>query len=138
MARRHRKNTVNGQRDLFNPLLDNPFDQSITSDVTSLLLPDAIQRPIFDPVEDLRLFEPDPMPSPRSRSGGRARYSSRVSSSRSAELPRGLGLTFESPKTAMVCVRRQERRQVLHAFKKTGRGGGRKPRWNFNSNIRCK
>lgn len=37
-----------------------------------------------------------------------------------------------------VCVRREQRRQVLHALRKTGKGGSRKPRRrNEWSNYKC-
>lgn len=39
----------------------------------------------------------------------------------------------------LVCVRRGVRREVLHALKKTGRGGGRHrlPHWHWHSHIDC-
>lgn len=46
---------------------------------------------------------------------------------------------FERPKRVLVCVRRQQRREVLHALGKAGRGGfSLKPRWSEYSYIRCK
>lgn len=45
---------------------------------------------------------------------------------------------FTDPKKTIVCRRRKERKQVLFALKKTGRGsGGGKKRLNENSFIRC-
>lgn len=48
-------------------------------------------------------------------------------------------LAFSNPRDVLVCVRRKMRREVLHAFRKTGRGGGRKrpPRYNWFSKIKC-
>lgn len=38
----------------------------------------------------------------------------------------------------MVCVRRQQRREVLHALQKTGQGGQKSPVYNWESKINCK
>lgn len=49
------------------------------------------------------------------------------------------GLAFPQPsKKIAVCVRRQQRREVLAAMKKFGKGkGGGKKRRNWHSNIGC-
>lgn len=46
---------------------------------------------------------------------------------------------WQHPWQVMICVRRQRRKEVLHAMKKTGGRGGRmkKPRRNFWSEVRC-
>lgn len=36
-----------------------------------------------------------------------------------------------------VCARRQIRKEVLHAFGKSGKGGQKSPRYNSTSKIRC-
>lgn len=49
------------------------------------------------------------------------------------------GLAFQAPREVLVCVRRQQRREVLHALGRAGRSGPqRRPRRNLNSNISCK
>lgn len=35
---------------------------------------------------------------------------------------------FTAPKETLICVRRHRRKEVLHALKKTGKGGQKKPR----------
>lgn len=45
---------------------------------------------------------------------------------------------FQSPDGVLVCVRRKQRREVLHALRKTGRGGQRRPVWNWYSRISCR
>lgn len=45
---------------------------------------------------------------------------------------------FENPDSVLVCARRRIREQVLHAFRKTGRRGQKKPRFSFYSKISCK
>jgi len=48
-------------------------------------------------------------------------------------------LAFEEPKAVLVCVRRQRRKEVLHALKKAGRGGGkRKRKRSWHSSISCR
>lgn len=46
-------------------------------------------------------------------------------------------LAFNAPQETLVCVRRSRRRQVLHALKKTGKGGQRKPRRSRWSDYKC-
>lgn len=48
------------------------------------------------------------------------------------------GLKFPVPNEVLVCVRRKQRKEVLHAFKKVGRGrGGGRKRRNWWSAISC-
>lgn len=49
-----------------------------------------------------------------------------------------MAVAFVAPRETLICVRRQRRKEVLHAKKKTGRGGQRKPRFNQWSKVRCK
>ena len=44
---------------------------------------------------------------------------------------------FSTPRTVTVCVRRRVRKEVMHATGSAGRRHFRKPRRNYNSNIRC-
>lgn len=45
---------------------------------------------------------------------------------------------FADPGRVDVCIRRQQRRAVLHALKRTGKGAGaRKRRRNWFSSVRC-
>lgn len=47
-------------------------------------------------------------------------------------------VAFEHPKKVLICVRRQARKEVLHALRKTGKSGQRRPRYNYYSSISCK
>jgi len=49
-------------------------------------------------------------------------------------------VAFAAPESVAVCVRRQQRKEVLHARKKTGRGKGRqkRPRRSWYSSISCR
>lgn len=44
---------------------------------------------------------------------------------------------FEEPASVITCVRRKQRKQVLHAKRKTGKSGQKRPRRNRNSEVRC-
>ena len=46
-------------------------------------------------------------------------------------------VAFAEPKRVLVCVKRKERREVLHAKKKAGRSV-RSPTWNRFSHISCR
>lgn len=47
-------------------------------------------------------------------------------------------LRFAAPKKTLFCVRRKQRKEVLHALKKVGKGkGGGRKRRNWYSNIGC-
>lgn len=44
---------------------------------------------------------------------------------------------FAAPEKTIVCVRRKARKEVLHALKKTGRGGNKPPKRNWLSDVKC-
>lgn len=50
----------------------------------------------------------------------------------------GHAVAFDAPRDVLVCVRRQSRREVLHALRKTGKTGQKRPRRSFFSSISCK
>lgn len=98
----------------------------------------VVRSPLVE-VEDYRLFTPDPV---------RKAKSSRRSSV-SLQLAPAIGrpvsgrpfsdvqrLMFRAPKYVLVCVRRKQRKEVLFALGKGGRGN-RRGRRNFFSDVRC-
>lgn len=100
-------------------------------------------------LEDRRTWHPEgPQRPARSLRGSQHRFvvasdpspKRRVSSSRveffSPSVPVGVG--FEKPREVALCVRRQQRREVLHARRKTGKRGQKKPVWSYYSRVRCK
>lgn len=44
----------------------------------------------------------------------------------------------DRPEETVVCVRRSQRREVLHALRKTGKAGQKSPKYNRQSKIHCK
>lgn len=47
-------------------------------------------------------------------------------------------IAFQAPQNVLVCVRRQRRKEVLHALNKAGKVGQRRPRRSFYSSISCR
>lgn len=47
-------------------------------------------------------------------------------------------VAFEQPSKVLICVRRQIRKEVLHALNKSGKSGQRSPRRNYFSEISCR
>lgn len=56
-------------------------------------------------------------------------------SNRFTDVPNSVA--FASPDKVMVCVRRNARKEVLHALKKTGKSGQKRPRRSAYSDINC-
>lgn len=54
---------------------------------------------------------------------------------RTADVP--VFLKFPTPKSVIICIRRKIRREVLHALRRVGSGGGKKRRRNEWSDIHC-
>lgn len=46
--------------------------------------------------------------------------------------------TFGQPEQVATCVRRQTRKEVINALRKSGKRGQRAPRYNWRSKVRCK
>lgn len=103
-------------------------------------------RPLI-PYEDRRLWHPEGDYAP-ARSFSKPRHRlvvPKVSDSRASS--RSLAIKplfpsakigFAAPKKVLICVRRRIRKQVIHALKKAGRRGQRRPRRNFYSSISCR
>lgn len=47
-------------------------------------------------------------------------------------------ISFAQPDRVLICVRRNIRKQVLHAFRKTGKVGQKRPKFTFYSRISCR
>jgi hypothetical protein len=98
--------------------------------------------------EDRRLWHPEGDYAPaRSFSKTRHRlevfprisYSSGLSINKVQNLSRTTAhaIGFSAPNKVLICVRRNIRKEVLHALNKTGKGGQNPPRRNSYSNIYC-
>lgn len=99
-------------------------------------------------IEDRRRWNPDPVEPPRRLAQGFGRIrvlpAPRSASQRPISgLRAGLydpppRLAFQQPQTVAVCVRRERRREVLHALKVAGARGLRPPRRSPFSDVSCK
>lgn len=47
-------------------------------------------------------------------------------------------IAFSVPTPVAICVRRKQRKEVLHALKKTGKTGQKRPRRSYYSSISCR
>lgn len=45
---------------------------------------------------------------------------------------------FKQPDKVLICVRRKQRREILFAKNKTGRGGQKRPHYSYYSTIHCR
>lgn len=90
-------------------------------------------------VEDRRTSHPDgPARAPRSTRSTHVNYAIASHPSRSSnpwDVP--TGVAFEDPSRVLICVRRKQRKEVLHALGKAGKVGQRRPRRNHYSEIHC-
>ena len=86
-------------------------------------------------VEDRRTYTPAPL-TPKTRTGQKAAIvttTTRPKQNNSRKVD-----TFNAPQEVITCVRRKQRKEVMHAMKKSGKSGQRKPRRNQLSNTHCK
>lgn len=132
------KNRSRGGRDdlspIANPRLLRPLSPSVSpSNYTTLL--DVQDNRTFYPEEFRPALDIDgrphtfQYPSPKKtrlnkdRFAGLRKLSSRVQ--------------FANSENVLICVRRKRRKEVLHALKKTGRGGQKRRRRTRYSSISC-
>lgn len=129
------------------------------------LRPSLLSRSVLDPVHDLRIYHPyrellgplelrgvvqpvrsiDDLDARGARVffSGSTRQSPSYRTDRFGNVrspgysPQKSIAVFQEPRRVPVCVRRKERREVLFAKGKSGRGY-RKPRWNERSYMRCR
>lgn len=133
-----RKRSSSGDRT--DKLLRDVFSPSILSEPRLQPLRGLEQaRAVVKAVEDRRTFHPlrDLRPA-----GSLSKASRRIVVSHSTpNLARGLhpppGLSFSVPRDVAVCVRRKERREVLFAKGKQGKGARSPRRRNRFSDIGC-
>lgn len=133
-----RRSSVSGGRDTFaiaNRRLPRPGSTRFT--------PRVLTDDFLRAVQDYRTWSPSTVLDSRTVKGGLARL--RVSSPR-AKARRGRpvallevppAVAFRAPKTVIVCIRRQARKEVLHALGVAGGRVGRPHRGVFSS-VSCK
>lgn len=110
-------------------------DFSIPSLLPDLYDEDVPRAPLVE-IEDRRRYHPVGRKSaPQSTSRIRAKVRPTRSSLMSAQPV----WAFAAPKRVAICVRRKQRKEVLHALRRTGRKARfhKKARWSTSSNYRC-
>lgn len=86
-----------------------------------------------EPLNDLRRYSPSKIARPRTRSANAAGLNHRR-----------LSTLYQSPWTitipgkVSICIRRKQRREVLHALRRTGKGSRSERKYTPNSEYRCK
>lgn len=132
-SRRSRHNSSSPSREVTTPF--NPFPKFSTPKIGLGGYLD------YRPVQDRRLFSPDPYRSPKTVLG----LLNPVKAARQVKnTPHRLAFRFVAPYRALICVRRQARKEVLHALGLVKKGRGRsgaklkRPRRNDWSAISCK
>ncbi|AZL82912.1 hypothetical protein [Apis mellifera associated microvirus 39] len=94
-------------------------------------------------IEDRRTWHPDSSyKPPRTLSGRKAAIllpPNTPKRTQRARIGSKAPLEFQAPRFVAVCIRRNQRREVLHALKKTGKGArSRKHRFNALSGVICR
>lgn len=116
---------------------------------TPYVLPDLDPGPLTE-VEDRRTYHPlGPNRPARTLGGTPARIT--VADRPASKRQRASGfhrklrsshtkavLAFAEPKRVLICIRRQRRKEVLHALGRAGRGGAKRhPRRSWHSEVSC-
>lgn len=102
-----------------------------------ILADPIIRRDIVKAVDDRRFFDPAGPLRPAYSLGRDARRLEVRSTPRGRDLYPGAAVGFAVPERVAVCVRRHERREVIHALGKAGGGGSRRRRRNYWSDVHC-
>jgi len=88
---------------------------------------------------DRRLYHPEGRNRAPATIGTRVANASRIIMAKPSPVRKVSRLTFQTPKKVAVCVRREQRREVLMALGKAGGGRSRrKPKRNHLSEISCR
>lgn len=136
MAKKKSKNTSSGATSSPQPVARrslpdiNKIIRQIQKNATAKILSDRLRQ-----IEDRRRFDPAG-PRRSAKSFNKAHHSLVVKKSPRARVP--THVSFHAPKKVLICVRRQRRKEIMHAFKRAGKGGHRPPRRNWFSDVSCK
>lgn len=124
MAKRNRQ----GRRDL----------PRVASEFNELLAPSVSTRSVsaLSEIEDRRLFSP-PVFAPARTLSGVARLFLAPARSKPKVASGHVGLSFSAPRATLVCIRRQRRKEVLHAKGVAGSKVARPKRGHFSS-VSCR
>lgn len=133
MARRSRRSRTSNSSNF-------PSAISPTRSLSHRLLADLTSLEPLRLIEDRRTYHPLEFFRPaRTTSGHPAQPLKVTPTPKNKSRPFvARGLSFSLPQKVVICVRRKQRKEVLHAFNKTGRGSGRtRRRKNWFSKVGC-
>jgi len=144
MSRRRRRR----DREYASDISNDPLSRELRSPVIKRILEPPTRRTILD-IEDRRLFSPELARPAQALQRMAARlvvkdHDPNVNRThqkvRANQLHVPSNVRFSDPSRVAVCVRRHQRREVLHALKRVGRGSApvRRARWSEFSDIKCK
>ena len=86
-------------------------------------------------IEDRRFFTPQPY-KPKTTTAQKA-VIGRAAKTTTIKRPAPPLKQFNAPQEVITCVRRKQRKEVMHALNKSGKAGQKKPTRNNNSKIKC-
>jgi len=143
MARRGRRS----DRDDAHAISNDPLARELRSPLIKKIL-EPVTRPSILAIEDRRLFSPELARPARALPRAAARLTvhdpnvNRTNKKiRTNKLHVPSDVRFSDPTRVAICVRRHQRREVLHALRYAGSGAGRRklkrPRWSEFSDIKC-
>lgn len=95
---------------------------------------------LLQEIEDRRRWRPEPIharPVVTIRVGQAARLTIKQPAKYNAPAQTKARIAFQEPNRLPVCIRRKERREVIHATGQAGRKGQKPPRKNQWSEIQC-
>jgi len=127
-----KNNSYSGQRDNLNPSLTTLLNGPLIRPPLRLLpLPyNPYPQEVLPYAGDRRQFTPDASTAPPRAV---TRNASKVVAGKQPAAVR-----FSDPQFVGICARRQIRKEVLHALKRTRKGAGSKKHFNFWSKVSCK
>lgn len=92
---------------------------------------------VWSQVQDYRSLASKMSSFPRTVQGTPARVVKKAIYQTTRDMP-VFREVFHAPRETLVCLRRQMRKEVLHALGMSGKGGQRSPKFNWRSKISCK
>lgn len=126
---RRRRHSERG-RDLTNSITNDIQPQTFNNLFQSLL-----PAPVVDPaIEDRRRYHPLKEYAPPQAT---RRYAAGLVLRGAHALQTKAPIGFRAPNQVMICVRRKQRKEIMHAKRHAGKGGMRKPKRNIWSDIKC-
>lgn len=109
------------------------------STITNMPMLRSVKKFDYTPIMDRRIYHPEGIYSPVYTKFAQPtkikEVRTRVYTRPTVSFRHDFG--FANVSQVITCVRRKIRKQVLHAFKKTGKSGQRTPRYNYLSKVRC-